>query len=272
LAQRRADQRKRARSIIASVVGVAVLLGAIAAYVILHKSTSANDRTAASPAVVSAVTNVSDATLTKIGEGNVLTPPAPVTGHTPLVANGKPELLYIGAEFCPYCAVERWSLTEALSKFGTFANLSEVHSAVDDGNFASLDFYKSTYTSKYLTFTAIENEDRSQKPLQSVTSAQNTLWKTLSGGAQGFPFIDFGNKLLIARSAPLDPSVLGSSTQVQIAAQLDDPNSKIAQTVGGGANDDIAAICTMTGNQPAKVCSSSVIKGLQAKLGATASS
>ena len=215
---------------------------------------------------------MSDATLNRVGAGNVLTPPTAISGHPPLTANGKPELLYIGAEFCPFCAVERWSLAEALSKFGTFSNLGEVHSAVDDGNYASLDFYKSSYASKYLTFTPIENEDRNQKPLESVTSAQNTLWKTLSGGTQGFPFIDFGNKYLIAKTAPLDPSVLGSMTQAQIAAQLNDPSSKIAQTVSGGANDDIAAICAMTGNQPANVCSSPVIKGIQSRIAGTATS
>jgi hypothetical protein len=269
-AQQRADQRKRALSIIGTIVGVVALAAVLAVVAITHKSSSPSDRAAASPAVVKDVTSVSDATLNRVGAGNVLTPPTAVSGHPPLTANGKPELLYIGAEFCPFCAVERWSLAEALSKFGTFSNLGEVHSAVDDGNYASLDFYKSSYSSKYLTFTPVENEDRNSKPLQSVTSEQKSLWTKLSAPSQpGFPFIDFGNKYLIARTAPLDPSVLGSNTQAQIAAQLNDPTSKIAQTVSGGANDDIAAICAMTGNQPANVCSSPVIKGIQSRIAGT---
>jgi hypothetical protein len=269
-AQQRADQRKRALTIIGSIVGVVALAAVIAVVAITHKSSSPNDRTAASPAVVKDVTSVSDATLNQVGPGNVVTPPTAISGQPPLTANGKPEVLYIGAEFCPYCAVERWALAEALSKFGTFSNLSEVRSAVDDGNYASLDFYKSSYASKYLTFTPVENEDRSSNPLESVTPAQKSLWTKLSAPSQpGFPFIDFGNKYLIGRTAPLDPSVLGTANQAQIAAQLNNPSSKIAQTVSGGANDDIAAICAMTGNQPANVCSSPVIKGIQAKIAGT---
>jgi hypothetical protein len=34
-------------------------------------------------------------------------------------------MLYIGAEYCPYCAAERWPLVMALSKFGTFSNLPQ---------------------------------------------------------------------------------------------------------------------------------------------------
>ena len=64
--------------------------------------------------------------------------------------------------------------------------------------------------------------------------------------------------------------MLGTLNQQQIAAQLNDPTSKIAQTVGGGANDDIAAICTMTNNQPSSVCNTPLIKSLQAKMSAAA--
>ncbi len=38
-----------------------------------------------------------------------------------LTSDGKPDLLYIGAEFCPVCATERWAMYVALSKFGTFS-------------------------------------------------------------------------------------------------------------------------------------------------------
>jgi hypothetical protein len=266
--QQREEQRRRAFRIL-SVVVVVVLVGAgIAVVALTHKSGSnISDRAAASPSVVKAVTTVSDATLTKINTGNVATLPTAVTGNEPpLTANGKPELLYIGAEFCPYCAVERWSLAEALSKFGTLSNVGEVHSAVDDGNYASLDFYKAGYTSKYLTFTPVEAEDRNSKQLQKPSSTQAALWLKLSNGSEGFPFIDFGNKLDLAANAPLDPSVLGTSTQQQIASQLNNPSSKIAQTIGGGANDDIASICAMTNNQPSTVCSTPTISALETKL------
>jgi hypothetical protein len=270
-AQKQAEQRRRAMVIISSVVAVAVVGAVIAFIAVNHKSNSNAPHVTvpASAAVVNAVTNVSDTTLANVGEGNVLTLPAPVPGEPPLTSGGKPELLYIGAEFCPYCAIERWSLAEALSKFGRFSNLGVVRSGPQDGNFASLDFYKSTYSSKHLTFTAVENQDRFRNILQPVTSAQKALWYKLTNNSPGFPFIDFGNKVALTIHPPLDPTVLGSLNQQQVAAQLNNPTSKIAQTVGGGANDDIAGICIMTNNQPARVCSSSVIHTLETKINAS---
>ena len=42
---------------------------------------------------------------------------------SPLSSGGKPEVLYVGTEFCPYCAAESWSLIVALSRFGQFSGL-----------------------------------------------------------------------------------------------------------------------------------------------------
>ena len=72
--------------------------------------------------------------------------------------HGKPELLYIGAEYCPFCAAQRWAMVAALSRFGTFSNLSLTHSASADvyPDTPTFSFYQSTYSSKYLTFTSVE--------------------------------------------------------------------------------------------------------------------
>jgi hypothetical protein len=268
--QQRIDQRRRAVVVLSSVLAV-VLVGVLIAVVVILKPTKSNasgDRSSVSATVLTDVSSVSAKTLQTIGKGNVLNMPTPVTGQPPLTLNGKPEVLYIGAEFCPYCAAERWALYESLSKFGTFSNVTQVKSGTSDGNYSSLDFYKASFTSKYLSFVPIENEDRNRATLEKVTTAQNALWSKISNGSQGFPFIDFGNKYAIAAGAPLDPSVLGTLTQAQIASQLNDPTSKLAQTIGGGANDITAAICTLTNNQPASVCSAPQITSLQSQLNA----
>jgi Domain of unknown function (DUF929) len=266
--QRRAEQRRRAFVILGSVVAIVVVAAVVAVVALNHKSTSKPTNSAAPAVVVKDVSSVSNHTLAKVGAGTVIATPAPVTGEPPLTSGGKPEVLYIGAEFCPYCAVERWALAEALSKFGTLSGIGETRSGTTDGNYASLDFKDATYASKYLTFTPVENQDRDRNPLQPVTSAQKALWYKLTNNQPGFPFIDFGNKLALTTTPPLDPSVLGTLNQQQIAAQLNDPNSKIAQTVSGGANDDIAAMCTMTNNQPSSVCNTPTISALQQKMNA----
>jgi thiol-disulfide isomerase/thioredoxin len=270
LEQQRTDQRRRALAVLSTVVVIVLVAVGIFAYVLTRptKSDPSGDRVATAAAtVLKDVGSVSNATLQTIGKGTVLTMPTKVTGEPPLTAGGKPEMLYIGAEFCPYCAAERWAIYESLSKFGTFSGVGEVKSAKSDGDYSSLDFYKSSFTSKYLNFTSVENEDRNRHTLQKVTTAQNALWAKLSGGDQGFPFIDFGNEYDIT-NAPLDPTVLGTLSQEQIASQLNDPTSPVAKTIGGGANDITAAVCTMTRNLPASVCLQPQITNLQSELDA----
>ena len=57
---------------------------------------------------------------------------APVSGP-PLTSGGTPEVLYLGADFCPYCAAVRWPLIVALSRFGTFSGLRTTRSGIANG-------------------------------------------------------------------------------------------------------------------------------------------
>ena len=124
--------------------------------------------------VASQVTGVPAATLDKVGKGAVPTftqgQPALTAGSgAALTSGGKPQMLYIGAEFCPYCAAMRWSMAIALSRFGTLSPLHGIHSSSTDTdpNTATLTFYKTGYTSKYLDFTPVEIQTVSRGPLQN---------------------------------------------------------------------------------------------------------
>jgi hypothetical protein len=265
--QERAEQQRRAYTILGSVVAVAIV-GVLILVIALHSSTPSaqqNDRTNASPAVLRAVTSVTPASLQTVGEGGTSLLAKPTSGDPAITVHGKPDLLYVGAEFCPYCAAERWSLIQALSRFGTFSNLSEIRSASDDGNIATFSFYKSSYTSRYLSFTPVEAEDRNHAVLETPTPAQASVWEKYAGG--GFPFIDFGGKYYQA-SAGYNFDDLSGLDQQQIAAQLKDPTSKVAQDILGEANNLTATICKLTDNQPASACSPSTITALQGRLAA----
>ncbi len=68
-------------------------------------------------------------TLAAAPTSGVITTPQSVNGSS-LVTDGKPEMLFIGAEYCPHSAAERWPLYIALSKFGTFSPApGRIHSA-----------------------------------------------------------------------------------------------------------------------------------------------
>ena len=158
----------------------------------------------------------------------------------------------------------------ALSRFGTLAPpLRGIHSSPTDTfpNTATLTFYKSGYTSKYLTFTPVENLTVSHGLLQNPTKEQNALWAKYEPdpNSRGYPFIDFGNKLVM-KGPIYNAGVLAGKSWSQIAASLHDPTSPIAQSVVGAANYITGAICQMTHNQPASVCTSAAVKAVQGAL------
>jgi Domain of unknown function (DUF929) len=267
-AARRAERRRR---ILLASGAVVVVLAIVLTFVIIKlnnkpsSSSASNGPTgSALTAVVGKVTSVPASTLDAVGDGGgaVTGKPTPISGSA-LTANGKPEMLYIGAEYCPYCAAERWAMIVALSRFGTFSGLSTVHSSSTDvyPNTPTFTFYKSSYTSPYLTFTPVETTTNvpagsGYVTLQTPTSAQAAVWSKYDPSGN-IPFIDFGNKALIS-GASYSNQVLVGLTWSQIATDLSNPNSAVAKAVDGTANYITAAICKMTGNQPASACTSTV--------------
>jgi thiol-disulfide isomerase/thioredoxin len=273
-AARRAEARRRLLIIGGSIVVVIAIVAALVA-VKLGSGGPASSASGSSgkpiPASVMAnVTSVPAATLNAVGKGSVLQSPPPVTpvSGTPLTSDGKPEMLYIGAEFCPYCAAMRWSMAVALSRFGHFTTtIRGLHSSPTDyyPSTPTLTFYKAGYASRYLTFTPVENLTVARTPLQPVTAAQNAIWARYEGGAsnEGYPFIDFGNKYVI--KAPIyNPQVLHGLTWEQVAADLHNPSSPVAQGALGAANYITAAICKITNGKPGSVCASPAITAIQA--------
>src|SRR5580700_7583712 len=141
------------------IIGVVlVIAAAIGLFIYLSQSGSnspAVKPTPVSSALLNEVTNVSPSILAAVGTGGQQKALTPVKGGQPLTGStGKPEFFYAGAEYCPYCAAERWAMVVALSKFGTFSNLSQTTSSSTDGypSTPTFTFYQSVYTSQYIDF------------------------------------------------------------------------------------------------------------------------
>jgi hypothetical protein len=294
VAAHRAEQRRRiliASGSILAVIAIVVAFIVIKANNHPASRNSSNGPTgAALSSVVSNVTSVPASTLDQVGNGSgqvtAKTPVQAITGGTPLTANGKPEMVYMGAEYCPFCAAERWSMIVALSRFGTFSGLATVHSASVNGagssepypNTPTWTFANAKYTSQYLTFSPVEMQTNIPNKatsgytnLQTPTPAQNALLAKydvppyVPAGSNGsIPFIDFGNKYVIA-GASYSPQVLAGLSWATIGADLSNPNSQVAKAIDGTANYITAAICKMTGNQPASACTTAV-KSLESGL------
>jgi hypothetical protein len=184
-------------------------------------------------------------------------------------------------ERAQFCATQSWAMVVALSRFGTFTGLRTIRSGVfnaapvptaTDQTYPPLDtwtFYGSGYTSKYLTFVPVETrsnvlvsrhanpaDKKSYTRLQRLTAAQQAIFAKYDN-LQAVPFTDFGNRYALTGSS-FAPDVLEHQTWSQIAAALRDPSGITGRSILGAVNYITAAICHLTGDQPATACTQAV--------------
>ena len=155
----------------------------------------------------------------------------------------------------------------ALSRFGTFSGLKTTTSSSSDvyPNTPTFTFHGATYTSQYIDFVSVETTDRDRNPLESPTAAQQAL-VTQYDTSGSIPFVDFGNRYAFSGAMYL-PDILSGMSWQAVADTLQQPASNQAKAILGSANLITAAVCKMTSDQPASVCSSATIQSLEKSLG-----
>jgi thiol-disulfide isomerase/thioredoxin len=262
--QARARRAQARRRVLIAGGSVVVVIAIVLTFVFIKLGSKPSSSGSGNPAtgtalpasVIRNVTGVPASTLDAVSAGSLTGSQLPIRAisDTPLTSGGKPEMLYIGAEYCPYCAAMRWPMAIALSRFGALSPLYGIHSTPNDidPSTPTLTFYKSSYTSKYLAFAPVENETVTGGPLQAPMSAELAVWNKYD--ANSYPFIDIGNRYIIS-GPTYNPAILAGLTWAQVAAALQNPSSPVAQAVDGSANLITAAICKVTNGQPGSVCS-----------------
>ena len=186
----------------------------------------------------------------------------------PLTRGGKPEVLYVATEYCPYCAIENWPLIVALSRFGTFTGLATSRSPEFE-HIAPVDswtFYGSHYTSPYLAFVPVErysnvlvntkaNPDasKSYRVLQQLTPAQRAVFAKYDKPGST-PFLDFGDRAVQIGSGPIPPQLMTGMSWQQLAAALRQPKTDLGAALLTEADSLTAELCRITGDRPASAC------------------
>ena len=194
--------------------------------------------------------------------------PFPVSG-TRLTSDGKPEVLYVGNGYCPYCAAENWALIVALSRFGTFSGLSTSRSPLFE-NVPPIDswtFYRSSYASPYLAFVPVETASNvlvspksnpsvaaSYRKLQRLTPTEQAVF-TMFDQPKLTPFLDFGGQAEQLGSQ-VQASALAHLTWSEIAADLRRPQTPAGMTILTAVDSLTAELCQLTADRPAAVCRS----------------
>lgn len=268
---RRAQTRRRALAGAGAITAVLALVVALV-LVKLTRSPAKAGPARTEGAVARSVTTVPAATFNRVGAGTASGLRA-IPGQPPLTSGGRPQVLYMGGEFCPFCAAERWAIAAAVSRFGTLSGLRFIRSSPTDSypNTPTLSFARARYTSRYLSFVPVEWYGEATDPstpfghvyLQRPTTAQVKLFNRYSGGA--FPFVDIGNRYLVPQAQYL-PSTLAGLSWSQVAAAMRDPASPVGRNIDGAANMITAAICTMTNGQPSAVCQSAGVAAARGSL------
>jgi hypothetical protein len=271
---------RRPRLIQAGVaVGVVlVVFAALAFFGLRWSDGSGAPTTAADPSVLRTLKDVPASALDAVGAGKIDSLPHATKDVPALTADGKPRLLYVGAEYCPYCAAERWAVVVAMDRFGTFSGLGQTTSAHGDvhPDTATLSFHGSSYHSKYLSFTGYEVQSNQVQgttyaPLDKLSDADQKLFDIYDGSPYldskgNIPFMDLGGAYL-SQGASYSPGLLAGLSHAQVAAAIADPSTDVSRAVLGMANTITAIMCRQTNDEPSPVCTSSGVKAAGAALG-----
>jgi hypothetical protein len=270
-AQQQATERRRRLTIaIAAVAAIVIVVAVLVGVALFGPKQEAAATGPLDAGVYTTLSTIPVATFDQVGLGaGVSNPPKAISGAPALTTDGKPSVLYIGAEYCPFCAAERWPFVVAMTRFGQFANLQATTSGAAPEaypNTATLSFHGSSYTSDVVGFSGVETQTNSNppQPLDKLTADQQKIFDTYNPGGS-IPFIDYAGKAA-ANGASVDPAIFAGKTQAQIATEIADPSTTIGKAVLGSANVISAQVCQLTNNQPANVCTSAGVTAAAASL------
>jgi hypothetical protein len=216
----------------------------------------------------------------QLGRGQV-TPPEKLPAAAPkLSSGGRPEIMFICAEYWYKCAAERWALVMALSKFGTFTTLKGTTSAAAGASpkTPTFSFYGAAYSSKYLTLITDELETSTdvghgEYPLlQPPTSQEMTMMNAWDRAPYttiktSVPFAYIGGKFLLT-TAQYDASAISQMSFQAAASIISSGTGPVSRHAEAAAGYLVADFCALTRDQPARVCSQvpSSLTGITASL------
>ncbi len=247
----------------AGLAMVVLVIGAAVAIFLARGGGSDASATAASGSVPAGSAAPADAASVALGQVRR-------ESGEPLLDGGKPLVFFLGAEWCPFCASERWALVEATSRFGKWSGLKELLSRSGQDFFPSLPTYDlsgATYTSKYLSLRHIEVATVSGEPLQKVGPFEERLVDGYDKlGSVPFLFAS-GPPGRYTVELAYSPTLLEGQTYASlrkgVAAAEPTP---VVEAIGGEADALTALICKLDGQQPASVCTKGSIPALEGQL------
>lgn len=171
----------------------------------------------------------------------------------PWLDHGKPVVLFVGAQYCPFCATERWAMVLALGRFGRWSGLRPMHSTPGSSGWpgiATYDLLHATYSSPVVALQEREMADFAGRPLQALTAAQTRAVD--AGDPHGnIPFLLIAGRYAQTGAGYSAGLLVGLSFARIHHFVYADPASRVGRAVEGEANVISALICNSLGAQAA---------------------
>ena len=231
--KQRGSRRRNAKNNPWPLIAVILVIVAIAVGIFLYMANQPAPQKAgggqgAEATTLKTITTLDPTLLANVGTGNAQSAmhALPPGAQVPNGPTGKPQFLYVGADYCPYCAAQRWSIIIALSRFGTFGPLDALTSSED--NIPTYSFHQAKYTSQYIDFVPLETTDNQGNKLDVPDATQTQLITTYNAppytdSKGSIPFILIGNKQT-STGAFYSPTVIQTLSYDEIGKQVTDPS------------------------------------------------
>ncbi len=268
-------------------IGLVVLVVVALVVIKVVSGTSSPTASTFTPTSASVANELASVPASVFNTVGVTSPAVPVSAPIPLKGQpeltGKsstgaivPEVFYLGAEYCPYCAAERWPTIIALSRFGTFSGLGDMISSTRSvepyQGTPTFTFVRAHYRSRYVAFASVEQYTNVwdsavgfYSTLQTPSKEEAAVFKKYDtskyipgiSASQDYsiPFVSLGNRYLIS-GASYTPQLLAGLSRDTIAAGLASASNPVTVAIVAAANYDTAVICSMTKDHPGNVCTS----------------
>ena len=142
-----------------------------------------------------------------------------------LFINNMVSFVYVGGEFCPICAMERWAIVMALSNYGNFSSPSFYNSS--EGNIPTYDFTKISYSSSVVNFEKVEVSDQQTHSLEPLTGIPASLYEKYNSN-QYIPFICIGGTFIqIGSGKSFNTASFSGLSSQQIESQIQSKNGPV---------------------------------------------
>jgi hypothetical protein len=193
---REIEPERTRRAPLRLLVAAVVIVVLVSAIVVVRQTGGSNGSVTVAETPTTRTTSTADALLAQVasvpadvlatvGKGSVNALPVGLPGPVLATTDGKPRIVWIGAEYCPFCAAQRWALVQALSRFGTFSGLKTTTSPLTTQaggpevfpGTPGFSFAGAVYNSDYLKFESVEQETNTYQPLETPTPEQQQLFQ-----------------------------------------------------------------------------------------------